>query len=64
MLSQGSVTAAYIAASILFILSLSGLAKQETAKGGVVFGVTGIAGCDPAQLCRHRSGFRWLQQSL
>ena len=43
MLYQGSVTAAYIAASILFILSLSGLAKQETAKGGVTFGVTGMA---------------------
>ena len=43
MLSTGSVTAAYIAASILFILSLSGLAKQETAKGGVAFGVTGMA---------------------
>ncbi len=43
MLSQGSVTAAYIAASVLFILSLSGLSKQETAKNGVFYGVIGMA---------------------
>ncbi len=43
MLSQGSVTAAYIAASVLFILSLSGLSKQESAKNGVFYGVIGMA---------------------
>jgi len=31
--------AAYLMAAILFILSLSGLAAQETAKRGVIFGI-------------------------
>ncbi|MDD3876701.1 MAG: NAD(P)(+) transhydrogenase (Re/Si-specific) subunit beta [Bacteroidales bacterium] len=34
--------AAYIFASILFILSLSGLSSQETAKKGVIYGVIGM----------------------
>lgn len=35
-------TAAYLFASILFILSLGGLSSQETAKRGVVFGIVGM----------------------
>ena len=35
-------TAAYLFASILFILSLSGLASQESAKRGVLFGIVGM----------------------
>ncbi|WP_164667615.1 Re/Si-specific NAD(P)(+) transhydrogenase subunit beta [Virgibacillus doumboii] len=42
-MSEGLVTAAYIIAAILFILSLSGLSKQETAKRGNVFGIFGMA---------------------
>ncbi|MGL5360955.1 MAG: Re/Si-specific NAD(P)(+) transhydrogenase subunit beta [Shewanella sp.] len=42
-MSQGLVTAAYIVAAILFIFSLAGLSKQETAKHGNIFGVTGMA---------------------
>jgi NAD(P) transhydrogenase subunit beta len=34
--------AAYLMAAILFILSLSGLAAQETAKRGVIFGIIGM----------------------
>jgi len=41
--SQGLVTAAYIVAAILFIFSLAGLSKQETAKHGNIFGITGMA---------------------
>nr|WP_301542021.1 Re/Si-specific NAD(P)(+) transhydrogenase subunit beta [Shewanella sp. KJ2020] len=37
------VTAAYIVAAILFIFSLAGLSKQETAKHGNIFGITGMA---------------------
>lgn len=33
-MSSGLVTAAYIVAAILFIFSLAGLSKQETAKQG------------------------------
>jgi len=35
-------TAAYLFASILFILSLSGLSSQESAKRGVLFGIVGM----------------------
>ncbi|MGI9500298.1 MAG: NAD(P)(+) transhydrogenase (Re/Si-specific) subunit beta, partial [Geminicoccaceae bacterium] len=42
MFSQGFVNASYIAASILFILSLSGLSNQESAKRGVIYGVVGM----------------------
>ena len=41
-MSQGLVTAAYIVAGVLFILSLAGLSKQETAKNGNRFGVIGM----------------------
>jgi NAD(P) transhydrogenase subunit beta len=34
--------AAYIVAALLFILSLAGLSKHETAKSGVVFGISGM----------------------
>ncbi len=36
-------TAAYIVAALLFILSLAGLSKHETARSGVVFGISGMA---------------------
>lgn len=35
-------TAAYLFASILFILSLSGLSSQDSAKRGVLFGIVGM----------------------
>ena len=39
---NGVVVASYIGASILFILSLSGLSKQETAKRGNLYGMLGM----------------------
>lgn len=41
-MSSGIVTAAYIAAAILFILSLSGLSHQETSKRGNWYGIIGM----------------------
>lgn len=41
-MSNNLVTVAYIAASALFILSLGGLANQETAGKGNLFGITGM----------------------
>lgn len=38
----GIQTAAYLFASILFILSLGGLSSQESAKRGVLFGIVGM----------------------
>lgn len=43
MLNQGLVTAAYIGATILFILALGGLSHQETARRGVMYGIIGMA---------------------
>ncbi len=42
-MSAGVVSAAYIAASILFILSLGGLSHQETARRGNLYGIIGMA---------------------
>ncbi|MFT5023207.1 MAG: NAD(P) transhydrogenase subunit beta [Colwellia sp.] len=41
--SQGLISAAYIVAALLFIFSLSGLSKQETAETGNWYGITGMA---------------------
>ena len=43
MLSENIVTALYIAASVLFILSLGGLSSQESAKRAVWYGIAGMA---------------------
>ncbi|MBE7381769.1 MAG: NAD(P)(+) transhydrogenase (Re/Si-specific) subunit beta [Leptolyngbya sp. SIO1E4] len=41
-MSNNLLTVAYIAASILFILSLGGLSNQETAKRGNLYGIAGM----------------------
>ncbi len=41
-MSQGIVTVAYIAASVLFILALGGLSKQETSRRGNYYGMSGM----------------------
>ena len=43
MLSFGVVGAAYVAAAILFIMSLGGLSGQESAKRAVWYGIAGMA---------------------
>ncbi len=42
-MSHNIITVAYIAAIILFILSLGGLSNQETAKRGNLYGIIGMA---------------------
>jgi NAD(P) transhydrogenase subunit beta len=42
-MSQSLVNVAYIGATILFILALSGLSKQETARRGNLYGMLGMA---------------------
>ncbi len=41
-MAQGLISAVYIAASILFILSLGGLSHQESARQGNLFGIAGM----------------------
>jgi NAD(P) transhydrogenase subunit beta len=43
MITAQIQTAAYLFASILFILSLGGLSSQESAKRGVLYGIIGMA---------------------
>lgn len=42
-MTQGLINVAYIGATILFILALGGLSKQETARRGNLFGMIGMA---------------------
>ena len=42
-MSVGILSASYIAASVLFILSLGGLSNQEKAKRAVWYGIFGMA---------------------
>lgn len=41
--SQGFISAAYIVAALLFIFSLAGLSKQQTAETGNWYGIVGMA---------------------
>ena len=60
-MAQGLVTAAYIVAAVLFILSLAGLSKQESAKNGVYFGMIGMAIALLATVFSEQtSGFFWI----
>ncbi|UOY02619.1 Re/Si-specific NAD(P)(+) transhydrogenase subunit beta [Blastococcus sp. PRF04-17] len=43
MTAVTAASAAYIVAALLFILSLAGLSKHESAKAGVVYGIAGMA---------------------
>ena len=42
-MTMGTISAAYIASAVLFILSLSGLSNQETSKRGNWYGIIGMA---------------------
>ncbi|MBX6722033.1 MAG: NAD(P)(+) transhydrogenase (Re/Si-specific) subunit beta, partial [Dactylosporangium sp.] len=43
MTATSAASAAYIVAGLLFIMSLAGLSKHETARGGIVYGIAGMA---------------------
>ncbi len=60
MLSFGFVAASYIAASVLFILSLGGLSGQESAKRAVWYGISGMAIAVFATILAPGVGNYWL----
>jgi NAD(P) transhydrogenase subunit beta len=43
LVSSGFISAAYIVSALLFVFSLAGLSKQETAQRGNLFGMAGMA---------------------
>jgi NAD(P) transhydrogenase subunit beta len=43
MTAVSAASAAYIVAGLLFVLSLAGLSKHESAKSGIVYGIAGMA---------------------
>ena len=60
----GLTTAVYIAAAVLFILSLGGLSGQESAKRAVWYGIFGMAFAIIATLVGPGSGLWWLSLGL
>ncbi|MBP7548434.1 MAG: NAD(P)(+) transhydrogenase (Re/Si-specific) subunit beta, partial [Corallincola sp.] len=58
-MSQGLLTAAYLVAGVLFILSLAGLSRQDTARSGNLFGIVGMAIAVTATIASV-SGINWL----
>lgn len=60
MISVEIQTAAYLFASILFILSLSGLSNQESAKRGVIFGIIGMVIAIIATLLGNIHGYAYI----
>lgn len=60
MLSQGIIQAAYVIAALLFIFSLQGLSKQETAKSGNIYGIIGMVIALIATVSSITGGFHWI----
>ncbi|MCU7875622.1 MAG: Re/Si-specific NAD(P)(+) transhydrogenase subunit beta [Candidatus Thiodiazotropha sp. (ex Lucinoma borealis)] len=59
-MNAGVMTSAYIAASVLFILSLGGLSHQETAKRGNLYGMLGMAIAIVATIGSGIGGLQWI----
>ena len=57
-MSEGLLVAAYLVAALLFVMSLAGLSRQETAKSGNIYGIIGMVLAIAATLAHaHISGF-------
>ena len=65
LVNQGFITAAYIAAAVLFILSLSGLSHQETSRRGNGYGIAGMAIAILATVLNSEvSGYGWIVAAM
>ncbi len=60
MFSSNFISGAYLIAALLFILSLSGLSKQESAQRGNLFGIVGMAIALLATVADPRVSSVWL----
>ena len=63
MTVQAIANAAYVAAALLFIMSLAGLSKHETGRTGIRYGVTGMAIAMAATIWLSFSG-EWSETSF
>ncbi|MES9973246.1 MAG: Re/Si-specific NAD(P)(+) transhydrogenase subunit beta [Candidatus Thiodiazotropha sp.] len=63
-MNAGVITSAYIAASVLFILSLGGLSNQESAKHGNLYGMLGMIIAIVATLGNGIGGLQWILTAM
>lgn len=57
-MSEGLLVAAYLAAALMFVMSLAGLSRQDTAKNGNIYGIVGMVVAVAATLAHaHIAGF-------
>ena len=63
MTVQAIANAAYVAAALLFIMSLAGLSKHETGRTGIRYGIAGMAIAMAATIWLSFSG-KWSETSL
>ena len=59
-MNTGLISAAYVVAAILFILSLAGLSNQESSKKGVIYGMVGMALAVVATFFAEATGHYWV----
>ena len=63
MTAQAVANAAYVAAALLFIMSLAGLSKHETGRTGIRYGIAGMAIAMTATVWLTLSG-EWTQSTM
>lgn len=56
----GIIQAAYVIAALLFIFSLQGLSKQESARSGNIYGIIGMVIALIATIAGITDGFHWI----
>ena len=60
-MSEGVLVAAYLVAALMFVMSLAGLSRQDTAKNGNLYGMVGMAIAVLATLAHaEMAGFTWV----
>lgn len=57
---MGMIQAAYVIAALLFIFSLQGLSKQDTARSGNIYGIIGMAIALIATVASITQGLHWV----